>query len=129
MEIVNASASILCNYEVLESMKMYKSTKKSSGLRNLATITYETLQYLENTPAKSQITESVIHFIKAAKNYNLTKYEILLMVNDPPTSPLHIQLMVDDSEERLTEDQVNELIQLSQTYLVPLPETEATTAT
>lgn len=42
------------------------------------------------------------------------------MINEPPTLPLHIQLIVEDSEERLTDTQVDELIQLSKKYLVPL---------
>lgn len=41
------------------------------------------------------------------------------MINEPPTLPLHIQLIVEDSEERLTDTQVDELIQLSKKYLIP----------
>lgn len=42
------------------------------------------------------------------------------MVNEPPSLPLHIQLIVEDSEDRLTDKQVEELIQLSKKYLCPL---------
>lgn len=49
----------------------------------------------------------------------LTKSEILLMINDPPSLPLHINLIVEDSDDRgLTEAQINELILLSQKYLL-----------
>lgn len=41
------------------------------------------------------------------------------MLNDPPSLPLHIQLIVEDSEERLSDTQVDELIQLSKKYLMP----------
>lgn len=126
MEIESASTALLSNLEVLQALKQYKTAKKSAGLRNLATISYETLQYLENTPAKSQSTESVVQFIKATKIYNLTKYEILWMINDPPTSALQITLLLEDIDERLTDDQTNEILQLSQTYLLPL-ETEQLT--
>lgn len=40
------------------------------------------------------------------------------MVNDPPTLPLHIQLIVEDSEERLSDTQVDEIIMLSKKYLL-----------
>lgn len=40
------------------------------------------------------------------------------MVNDPPSSALHIQLQIEDSEERLSEDQVNELIRIAQQWSV-----------
>lgn len=49
----------------------------------------------------------------------LTKSEILLMINDPPSLPLHINLIVEDSDDRgLTEAQINELILLSRKYLL-----------
>lgn len=55
----------------------------------------------------------------AIKPFNLTKNECLLIVNDPPSSPLHIQLQVEDSEERLTEDQVKAVLEIVQKCLVP----------
>lgn len=39
------------------------------------------------------------------------------MINDPPSLPLHIQLIVEDSEERLTDTQVAELIIISKKLL------------
>lgn len=42
-----------------------------------------------------------------------------MIINDPPTTALHIQLIIDDSEERLTDDQVQKIIQLSALYLIP----------
>lgn len=57
--------------------------------------------------------------MNAAKQFNLTKNECLMLINDPPTSALHIQLIIEDSEERLTEDQVNGLIEITQKHLLP----------
>jgi hypothetical protein len=76
------------------------------------------------------------------KPYKLTKSEVLTLINgedvchwkvfvvdfdfpclpDPPHLPLHLQLCVEDSEERLTETQVEELIALSKKYLIPPPD-------
>lgn len=54
------------------------------------------------------------------KQFNkLTKSEVLTMINEPPNLALHIQLIVEDSEERLTDTQVEELIALSKKYLMP----------
>lgn len=60
-----------------------------------------------------------MEFMQAIVPFNLTKNECLMMVNDPPTSALHIQLQVEDSEERLTEDQVNKVIEIAQKWLLP----------
>lgn len=128
MEIENSRSALLTNLEVLQALKEYKTAKKSPGLRNLATISYETLQYLENNSANNQTTDSVKEFIKATKIYNLSKHEIIWMINDPPSSTLHMQLLIDDCDEKLTEDQINEILQLSQTYLLPLETEEKATS-
>lgn len=99
------------------ALREIKDQKQSHGARNLATITYETVQYLENTACKNQTEGNVKSFIQEVKLYKLTKSEVLTMVNEPPSLPLHIQLIVEDSEDRLTEKQVEELIQLSKKYL------------
>lgn len=112
MEIINPNAAVLTNFEVISALKNMKSSKKKHGLRNLATITYETVQYLEDTSCREQSTETIVNFLKAMKQFNLTKNECLMMINDPPSSALHIQIMIEDSDERLTDEQVNQIIEL-----------------
>uniref|UniRef100_A0A182WJR2 DNA-directed RNA polymerase III subunit RPC9 n=1 Tax=Anopheles minimus TaxID=112268 RepID=A0A182WJR2_9DIPT len=126
MEIINPNAAILTNYEVMTALKDMKNSKKKYGLRNLATITYETVQYLEDTPCKEQTTASIVEFLQAMKEFNLTKNECLMMVNDPPSSPLHIQLMIEDSDERLTEEQVSRILEQA-AKLRPAAPTNSTT--
>jgi len=118
MEIVNPSCALLSNFEVMEALRTIGDTKKKFGLRNLATISYETLRFLEECPCRIQTKANILQFMQAVKPYKLTKSECLMMVNDPPSSALHIQLQIEDSEERLTEDQVNEVIGIAQQWLV-----------
>lgn len=74
---------------------------------------------MENSPCKDQTQENIEKFIAEVKQFaKLTKSEILTMTNEPPLLPVHIQLIVEDSEERLTEAQVDELIELSKKYLI-----------
>lgn len=119
MEIINASASVLSNYEVLQELKKYRSAKKGAGLRNLATITYETLQSLETSAAQHQKAENIVQFNREMQKYNLTREEVLMMCNDPPTAAIHITVLIQFSEERLTEEQIEEIINHSKTYLLP----------
>lgn len=90
-------------------------------MKNLATISYETLQYLTECPApiKTQTVDKIVEYRTEMKNFKLTDNEIFMMVNDPPTSLLHIQLLVEDSEERLTEDQITEILQFTERFLLP----------
>lgn len=114
---MNPKYQVLTNAEVLEALKNIKD--KGKGQKNLATITYETKMYLENqTVAKDQSRENIEEFLKEISKYNVTKSECLIMINDPPTSELHIQLIIEDSEERLTENDVREIIDLSSKYLL-----------
>ncbi|CAO1397837.1 unnamed protein product [Diamesa serratosioi] len=84
-----------------------------------------TIHHLEQMPCKDQTEENIHEFIKNIKRFNITKSEALNMVNEPPTAPLHIQLIVEDSEERLTDDQVEEIITLSKRYLILEPKDDA----
>ncbi|GAB0096322.1 DNA-directed RNA polymerase III subunit RPC9 [Sergentomyia squamirostris] len=120
MEIRNHLFSPLTNFETYQIMLGLKTkdTKKKYGLRNLATICYETLQFLEETPCKYQTKEKIVEFREAVQKFNLTNSESFMMANDPPTSPLHIQLLVEDSEERLTEEQVAELLKIVEKTLL-----------
>lgn len=80
---------------------------------------FQTIRFLEDGPCKTQTKENIIEFMNAVKPFKLAKNECLMMINDPPTSALHIQLIIEDSEERLTEDQVKLLIEIVQKHLMP----------
>ncbi|KAK6625482.1 hypothetical protein RUM43_005780 [Polyplax serrata] len=115
MEVVNASVLQLCNYEVLNLLKEIKGKHKKNSQSQLATITYETTKYLEDKPCSSQTVESVRNYLKAFLEHQipLSKAEKLMFVNNPPTTPLEIQLVVEESEERLSDKQVDHLLQIS----------------
>lgn len=115
----NATYSYLTNLEVMQLLVKIKSTKKKFGMRNLATVTYEVsksyirkltismltkgpsilqaLQYLEDSPCKTQTRESINSYLRDLAAYRLMPHEMLQMVNDPPTSALHTQLVRRDS--------------------------------
>ncbi|EDV44406.1 uncharacterized protein Dana_GF13917 [Drosophila ananassae] len=113
METINPTYSYLTNLEVMKILQKIKSTKKKFGMRNLATVTYEALQYLEDSPCKTQTRESIINYVKDLSSYRLKSHEILQMVNDPPTSALHTQLLIDDNKVPLTDEENEKIIQLS----------------
>jgi len=109
METVNSNSATLSNFEVLAHLQKIKDSKKKHR-GQLATITYETLRYLEETPCKSQTSQSIVNCIKALEPFNLNKSEKLMLINAPPTTPLEIQLMIEESEDRLTEEQVRQIL-------------------
>ncbi|KAJ8968642.1 hypothetical protein NQ314_002202 [Rhamnusium bicolor] len=115
MEIVNANCATLSNYEVLKHLQKVKESKmKHKG--QLATITYETIRYLENAPCNDQSPQNITECLKALAPYNLNKTEKLMIINTPPTTALEIQLMIEESEERLTEEQVEQILDIITRY-------------
>lgn len=122
MEVVNDCAALLTNQEVLvllndiQSGKLHK--KPNSQQQNLATICYETVKYLEKTPCKSQDSEFIRKFTTKVQPFNLTKAEILQLLNHLPTTGVEIQLLIEESEERLTEEQTEELLEIIQEFIL-----------
>ncbi|KAK9297813.1 hypothetical protein QLX08_008583 [Tetragonisca angustula] len=118
MEVLKDCSAYLSNYEVLNILQNIKSDKKQKMKQNqLASITYQTVRYLEETPCKRQIPEKIRGFLKALEPYNLTKCEKLTVLNMSPKTPLEIQLIIEDSEDRLTDDEVNSLLQVVANFL------------
>lgn len=115
---MNECSAYLSNYEVLDILQNIKANKKQKMKQNqLATITYQTIRYLEETPCKKQSPEKIKGFLKALEQFNLSKCEKLTLLNVSPKTPLEIQLIVEDSEDRLTDEDVESLLQVVANYI------------
>ncbi|CAB3221426.1 unnamed protein product [Arctia plantaginis] len=125
METIKPNAAFLCNNEVMLVLQKLKDNtqKKHKREGSLATVTYETVHYLQDTVCKNQSAQSIQKFLDAMKQFKLTKTEKLMMVNTPPRTELEIQLIVQESEERLSEDDVRNIITLVNEIFPPTDST------
>ena len=145
MEIINARAATLTNYEVLrflkeqrESIKPTKGKKEKGSKKmnkSLLTVTLETLSWLEDSPAGVQEEHHVKEFAQqlsemcqeskddCGRSLQLSKQEVIHLINHRPGSAVEIQLLLENSEERFTEEQVEKLIEIVEECL-PAPAVE-----
>lgn len=119
MEVVTGKVpKMLSNFEVFQLLKSYSQEMKSGkhktgqGDQNLSTITYEVQKYLEGTPCINQSEPCIIEVCKALASFKLTKAEKLQIINLRPTTAVEISLIVEESEERITEEQIDEIIEI-----------------
>ncbi|KAK0086542.1 hypothetical protein PV325_002990 [Microctonus aethiopoides] len=117
MEVVTERSAFLSNYEVLDMLKSIKENKKQKTRNQLATITYQTIRHLEDTPCKKQTPEIIKNFMTAIEPFKLTKCEKLTILNLCPKTAVELQLIIEDSEERINEEEIKALLDLVVTHL------------
>lgn len=127
MEIVDVCNGVPCNAEVLTFLQENRKTlsqksAKDKSQAKAATVVLEALNYLEKTPAgklsKSLNQDKLNAFSDSLDKYNLTASERLQILNHCPRTAVEIQLLIEDSEERLTETQVEELLEIIRIQLL-----------
>ncbi|XP_039254853.2 DNA-directed RNA polymerase III subunit RPC9-like [Styela clava] len=119
MEVISDKVPMmLSNYEMHGLLTTYsaemKTGKHKTGQRdqNLSTITYEVLKYLEGTPCINQNEQCIKDACLALAPYNLSKAEKLQIMNLRPTTPVEISLIVEENEERISEEQIDEILEI-----------------
>jgi DNA-directed RNA polymerase subunit F len=112
MDIINSHSAMLSNYEVYDFITKLPVSSKTDGSQGLATITYETKNYLSSTPCSKQASEKIDALLRNLQKYKLTKAEKLQLINHMPSQPVELQLLIEEIDERFSDDEVMELIDL-----------------
>ncbi|CAH1404745.1 unnamed protein product [Nezara viridula] len=115
MEVKSDKVASLCNREVLSLLDELKaSTKQNVKSGNqLATVVYEASQYLQNLNT-GQSEKNVTDLLSALLQFKvqLTYNEKLMIVNTLPRTSLELSLLINNYDDRLTEEEIQELLDI-----------------
>ena len=75
-----------------------------------AAINDDVVAYLEETSCAKQTAESIAAFMKACEPFRLKRAEVLNLINEQPQTLVEIHLIVEECEERLSQDQTQQLL-------------------
>lgn len=121
MKIIEKEGPLLCDAEVMEHITSVKNSVTT--LQNVQTICVELLAYLRERPSGNvecpQTSEGIAAFVKGIRGIGLTleKAEILQLVNSAPDNWPVLFCLIEEADIRYSEDQLSQLLELSQQYL------------
>ncbi|CAH8507138.1 unnamed protein product [Schistosoma turkestanicum] len=102
---------LLTNLEVLKLIKDKLESKKK--VRRQQTLLYTSAKYLNNkSPCSKQLESGVQGFAEEVKVFNLSKSEILMLINHCPSSQVELSVIISDLDSRLSNSQADQILQL-----------------
>lgn len=113
MEIVNQEA--ITNYEVLQCLRYssrYRADHPTKESAEKIKLEEQIREHLNTTPALGQRREKLTSLCSSLKKYDLSKGEILQILNNMPKETVELYLIIPDIEERVNEQHVSEILNL-----------------
>ncbi|KAJ1984569.1 hypothetical protein H4R33_004323 [Dimargaris cristalligena] len=116
MKIEKAFGPLLSNYEVLALLKEQETYQKTQSkldpiaTSNLLTVQFETLKFLNESPASVQTPDALQQYMEAMKDWKLTKAEKLQILNLRPKSAVELLILIEECEERFTVEQLEDIL-------------------
>mmetsp|Transcript_25371 Transcript_25371/g.25599 ORF Transcript_25371/g.25599 Transcript_25371/m.25599 type:complete len:131 (-) Transcript_25371:83-475(-) len=125
MEIESYNDGLLTNIEVAELLEETKSIRKinyaiSPELQNREAIETQTIKYIRQSVIKNSSSKHHIEFGKTLKEMqlDLTEGETLQLMNHCPSHPVEVHLIVEECAERLSDEAVASIINLSDKHVI-----------
>jgi DNA-directed RNA polymerase subunit F len=121
MKILNASAGLLTNAEVISVLidRGCGDGHHHPGARSLASekVVFEHLRSTTATLSRSKLQL----LSEEVKPFNLTRIELLQLINLVPRSAVEVHLIVESCEDRLDDEQIQQIINILSKYSVRQP--------
>ncbi|KAI8329247.1 RNA polymerase II [Chlamydoabsidia padenii] len=129
MKIKNTRAALISNYEVFDLVNERINYQKQIQLslsnvdypEHLRTIQFELVEYMKGTPTSTQTQDQVKNFLQQMDRYSLTLGEKVQVLNLRPKSAVEIYLLIEECEERFSEEDLDNILEIVSTTL-PRPD-------
>ncbi|PHH50372.1 DNA-directed RNA polymerase III subunit RPC9 [Ceratocystis fimbriata CBS 114723] len=123
MKIIESQSAVLSNFEVWKHL----SEKSRRGPPNLETVVRELMTYLDTHPNPLQspveYNEGTIRaLVEGLRQYDLTKAEMVMLINIKPASLPLLSAVVEDMESRFTPEQGEEMLEVVMNVMGPTKE-------
>ncbi|KAJ1721367.1 hypothetical protein LPJ53_004091 [Coemansia erecta] len=119
MEVIDRQQALLSNYEVFlvlseedERQKDVKTKRRVRYPENVTTLMFEGLQYLNDTACTTQSAEQIKDLKEALAEYELTKGEILQIINIRPTQPVELSFIIEECGDRFEVADLEEMCEI-----------------
>ncbi|RZC80754.1 hypothetical protein C5167_043335 [Papaver somniferum] len=125
MKVKKANAGALTNLEVLNFLRARgASTDPTRVIAPVSPSEYQVYDYLVETAACNQTQENINEFLKSCEKYKLAKAEKLNIINIRPSTQVEIDPIIEECQNRLKDEQVEELVELIANLFPPPPKPE-----
>ncbi|SAM07320.1 hypothetical protein [Absidia glauca] len=129
MKIKNTRSALISNYEVFDLVndrisyqkQIQQSQSNVDYPEHLRTIQFELVEYIKGTPTSTQSEDQVKAFLQQIDRYSLTLGEKVQVLNLRPKSAVEIYLLIEECEERFSEEDLDNILSIISTTL-PRPD-------
>eukprot|EP00743_Colponemidia_sp_Colp-15_P012243 GILK01013869.1.p1 GENE.GILK01013869.1~~GILK01013869.1.p1 ORF type:complete len:153 (-),score=23.76 GILK01013869.1:101-559(-) len=144
MDIKDPQAALVTNYEVLQTIVRAQALRAKKALdkpskapilsdqrtAELNVFSTKVIEYMQHSPASVETRGSIEKATAALDSqFKLTRLERLQIINLRPDKPVEVHMIVEECPERMTSQQVDDLIQCVTSVLpAPAPRLTATTS-
>jgi homoaconitase/3-isopropylmalate dehydratase large subunit len=125
MEVLSHNEGLLTNVEVLELLEERRASRALAPHHNVALqdrehVELQTIRYIKSSMVKDTTSPSAIKGLNAIKKLklDLTEGEMIQIANHVPTCEVEIHAIVEECSDRLTSDQVTELLSVVKDVMV-----------
>ncbi|KAI9046772.1 hypothetical protein LZ554_009509 [Drepanopeziza brunnea f. sp. 'monogermtubi'] len=121
MKILEAQSATLTNYEVFTHLKAQRNGSRKNGRpTDLDNMVHELFEYFKDPAWLSPLASKPLTYnertiktlLQRLRHWDFTKGEVIMILNHRPAKPENLNTMVQEMEQRFTDEEQLEIVQI-----------------